>query len=168
MQSLKHLSQKVPSQNWHLSRRPELADEQDMHVQAKLAKGSDTARFLSVWGKICPSGVKMVWEYLGRLVAVNEAVEAVGGGISVGFAFAFEPWKRRFNVLPEISPQKEMLEQPGIRKRIILNKRCSHYKQLSCLKLHKCLDWFLCCLLGFLTEDSETGSLPNRVQKCFV
>ena len=62
MQSLKHLSQKVPSQNLHLSRALRLpADEHDMQLRRKVAVGKELGGCPSIcWGEIRPSEVMMV------------------------------------------------------------------------------------------------------------
>ena len=57
MQSLKHLSQKVPSQNLHLSRALKLVAEHDMQMQGKVGVGKELGGCPSVWGEIRPSEV---------------------------------------------------------------------------------------------------------------
>jgi hypothetical protein len=62
MQSLKHLSQNIPSQNLHLSRAIKLpAEEHDLQLWGKVALTKALGGCPSIcWGEIRPSKVIMV------------------------------------------------------------------------------------------------------------
>ncbi len=101
-QILKQPSQKVPSQNLHLSRDTVFKDEQDMHLQGSGAVASKAVHCSSVGGEIWPFEVKVVCEYLGNWWALGNAVCAVETTAGWLHLAPLElPWKRRFSVLSE-------------------------------------------------------------------